>query len=170
MSPSVPRSDELIEDHKVTEVVIHPERAAHPGADDAAHSELLHRPDICPVGDLRRRQLPMLAATRQERDALPVEVPDRDRRGRLPIRRVELDLRPTFERVSFPAHADDADLGFRHIRREPTPPPEPPLELRPVVTGAVYVDAVATPSDALVTAPSSSLAKFTGTAPHRRGS
>jgi hypothetical protein len=90
------------------------QRAGRVWADDPAHAELLQRPHVRAVVDLRGRQLVLASVARQERDAPAAEVADRHGRGRLPVRRVDLDLLDVVEERVEAGAAEDADLGVSH--------------------------------------------------------
>ena len=103
--------DELVADHELAQLELRLQPAAGVRADDPPDAELAHRPDVRAVRDLRRRQLVLAAVPRQERDALAADVAEHDRRRRLPVRRVDLDLLDVVEELVEAAPAEDPDLS-----------------------------------------------------------
>ena len=69
--------DELIADDELAELEVGLQRARGVRADDAAYPELLHRPDIGPVGDPVRRELVPAAVAREKGDSGSLDFADR---------------------------------------------------------------------------------------------
>ena len=113
--------DELVADDELAELEVGLQRARRVRADDPPDAELLHRPDVRAVVDLRGRQLVRAAVPRQERDALAADVADRDGRRRRAVRRVDRHLLDVVEQRVEAAAAEDADLRVGHAasRRQP---------------------------------------------------
>ena len=76
----------------LAELQLGAKRARRAGADDAARAQLAHRPCIRAVWDLVRRQLVHTTMPWEKCDALPGNLADHDRRRRLPVGRLDLDL------------------------------------------------------------------------------
>ena len=104
--------DELVADDELAQLELGLERARGVRADDPADAELPHRPDVRPVRDRVRRQLVLAAVAREERDALAADLADRERRRRLPVRRLDLDLLDVLEERVEAGAAEDADLSL----------------------------------------------------------
>ena len=110
--PAVPGAiDELVADDERAELEVGAQRARRARPDDPPDADLAEGPEVGAVGDPVRRQLVLRAVPRQECDLLAAELAEGDGRGRLPVRRVELDgLDALQERVE-PAPAEDPDLS-----------------------------------------------------------
>src|SRR6266545_532307 len=95
-------------------------------ADEPAGSDLAHRPDVCAVRNPVRRQLVLPPVPGEEGDLLAADLADRERRRRLAVWRLELDLLDVRQERVEPRAAEDADLSFRHSALS-----SPPLARRP---------------------------------------
>ncbi len=84
--------DELVADDELAELELGLERARGVRPDDPPDAELLHRPDIRAVGNRVRRELVVQPVAREKSDALPADLADRERRRRLPVRRLDRHL------------------------------------------------------------------------------
>ena len=106
--------DELIDDDELTGMDVRLQRARRARRDDRAHTELVHRPDVGPVGDAVRRELVPASVAREERDPAIADGADRDRSGRRAVRGVERDRLDVVEEGVEARAAEDADVGAGH--------------------------------------------------------
>src|SRR6266550_5642699 len=112
--------DELVADDELAELQVGLERAGGVRADDPPYAQLAHRPNVGAVRDPVRRQLVLAPVPRQECDAGAADLADHERRRRLAVRRVELDLLDLVqERVEARA-AEDPDRRLRHAAAKVT--------------------------------------------------
>ena len=120
VGPATGQIDELVAHDELAEREVRPERSRGGRAEDPPDAELAHRPDVRAVRDRVRRELVPAAVPRAERDVPACDLADDERRRRLPVRRVDLELLdPVEERVEARA-AEDADLRLHarvHFRR-----------------------------------------------------
>ena len=85
------------------------ERTRGAGADDAADARLPERPHVRAEGDTVGRQFVVAAVAREESDARPRDLAHGKRRGRLPVRSVDLDLLDVLEKRVEAGATEDAD-------------------------------------------------------------
>src|SRR5271166_1872764 len=102
--------DDLVCDHHVSWSDRLLQRAAGRRPDDARHSELLHRPEVCAIVDDVRRILMRLTVAGQKGDALAGDGSDREHVARRSIRRLDGYLARIFEKRVEARSAKDADL------------------------------------------------------------
>src|ERR671936_2381647 len=113
--PAIRPFDELVADDELAEREIGPERPGCVWADDPPNAELLHRPDVCPVRNLVRRELVPGPVAREERDPLAADLADGERRRRLAERRLDLDLLDVLEERVEPRAPEDAYVSRGHL-------------------------------------------------------
>src|SRR5580765_6061728 len=112
--------DELVADDELAEPQLRFQRPGGVRPDDAADAELLHPPDIRSIGDRVRRQLVIGPMTRQEGDALALELTEHKRPRRLAVRGLELHLLDVVEERVEARAPEDPDLCARHPAAKPT--------------------------------------------------
>jgi hypothetical protein len=99
---------ELVADHEVAGPDVLLEGAGGGRGQHSLHAQLLEGPEVGAVVDGRRRQRVLRAVAGQERDLLPLYGADRDRRRRLAVRGVDLDLTDVVEQPVEAGAAEDA--------------------------------------------------------------
>ena len=108
--------DELVAHDEVPAPHVRLKRAGRGRGDDALDAQLLERPEVRAVGDLVRRVLVACdRAAGGTRRARPLDLADDERRRRLAVRRVDLDLFDVVEERVEPRAPEYAD-------RRATPP------------------------------------------------
>ena len=114
VGPAPGAVDELVDHHEVARMDVGLQRADRAGRQQGADTQLLHRPDVGPVGDGVGCQLVVAAVAGQEGDPPARHRPDRDRRRRGAVRGVELDRLDVVEEGVEARAAEHPDLGGAH--------------------------------------------------------
>ena len=109
------------------------ERPGGAGADHPGHPQLLHRPEVGPVGDLVGRVLVAAAVAGEEGHPAALDLADRDLVGRGAIGRLDLVLLHAVEERVEPGATEDPELGLGtgHDARTFRPAGRPPARRPP---------------------------------------